>query len=152
MQDLTPTPAAEPKAKTLYAFFRGLFSRMAIGQCVHAALCVAIGAAIQGGVLSGSVTDVLLLDKTGTITVGAPRVTDLYPAPGFTPQQLLQQPRKKLHSRNRKIRQYMMKTVTKLMLQKQQKTEILYMTKMETRLIRARLQQKQLQKTVEAVM
>ena len=31
-------------------------------------------------------------------------------------------------------------------------TEILYMTKMETRLIRARLQQKQLQKTVEAVM
>lgn len=30
MQDLTPTPAAEPKAKTLYAFFRGLFSRMAI--------------------------------------------------------------------------------------------------------------------------
>ena len=46
--------------------------------------------------------------------------------------QLLQQPRKKLHSRNRKIRQYM--------------------TKMETRLIRARLQQKQLQKTVEAVM
>ena len=67
-------------------------------------------------------------------------------------RQLLQQPRKKLHSRNRKIRQYMMKTVTKLMLQKQQKTEILYMTKMETRLIRARLQQKQLQKTVEAVM
>ena len=66
--------------------------------------------------------------------------------------QLLQQPRKKLHSRNRKIRQYMMKTVTKLMLQKQQKTEILYMTKMETRLIRARLQQKQLQKTVEVVM
>ena len=46
MQDLTPTPAAEPKAKTLYAFFRGLFSRMAIGQCVHAALCVAVGAAI----------------------------------------------------------------------------------------------------------
>ncbi len=64
----------------------------------------------------------------------------------------LLQPRKKLHSRNRKIRQYMMKTVTKLMLQKQQKTEILYMTKMETRLIRARLQQKQLQKTVEVVM
>lgn len=32
--------------------------------------------------------------------------------------QLLLQPRKKLHSRNRKIRQYMMKTVTKLMLQK----------------------------------
>lgn len=46
MQDLTPTPAAEPKAKTLYAFSRGLFSRMAIGQCVHAALCVAVGAAI----------------------------------------------------------------------------------------------------------
>ena len=46
MQDLTPTPAAEPKAKTLYAFFRDLFSRMAIGQCVHAALCVAVGAAI----------------------------------------------------------------------------------------------------------
>ena len=38
MQDPTPIPAAEPKAKTLYAFFRDLFSRMAIGQCVHAAL------------------------------------------------------------------------------------------------------------------
>ena len=71
---------------------------------------------------------------------------------GVEAQQQLLQPRKKLHSRNRKIRQYMMKTVTKLMLQKQQKTEILYMTKMETRLIRARLQQKQLQKTVEVVM
>ena len=46
MQDPTPIPAAEPKVKTLYAFFRGLFSRMAIGQCVHAALCVAVGAAI----------------------------------------------------------------------------------------------------------
>ena len=46
MQDPTPIPAAEPKAKTLYAFFRDLFSRMAIGQCVHAALCVAVGAAI----------------------------------------------------------------------------------------------------------
>ena len=46
MQDPTPIPAADPNAKTLYAFFRDLFSRMAIGQCVHAALCVAVGAAI----------------------------------------------------------------------------------------------------------
>ena len=46
MQDLTPTPAAEPKNKTLRTFFSDLFSRMAIGQCVHAALCVAVGAAI----------------------------------------------------------------------------------------------------------
>ena len=43
MQDVTPTPAGEPEQKNT---FRGLFSRMAIGQCVHAALCVAIGAAI----------------------------------------------------------------------------------------------------------
>ena len=46
MQDVTPTPAGEPKQKNT---FRGLFSRMAIGQCVHAALCVAIGAAIGLG-------------------------------------------------------------------------------------------------------
>ena len=43
MQDVTPTPAGEPKQKNT---FRGLFSRMAIGQCVHTALCVAAGAAI----------------------------------------------------------------------------------------------------------
>ena len=46
MQDPTPIPAAEPKNKTLRTFFSDLFSRMAIGQCVHAALCVAVGAAI----------------------------------------------------------------------------------------------------------
>ena len=40
MQDVTPTPAGEPKQENT---FRGLFSRMAIGQCVHAALCVAAG-------------------------------------------------------------------------------------------------------------
>ena len=43
MQDVTPTPAGESKHT---GSFRGLFSRMAIGQCVHAALCVAAGAAI----------------------------------------------------------------------------------------------------------
>ena len=46
MQDVTPTPAGEPKQENT---FRGLFLRMAIGQCVHAALCVAIGAAIVLG-------------------------------------------------------------------------------------------------------
>ena len=43
MQDVTPSPAGEPKQENT---FRGLFSRMAMGQCVHAALCVAVGAAI----------------------------------------------------------------------------------------------------------
>ena len=38
MQDVTPTPTGEPKQENT---FRGLFSRMAMGQCVHAALCVA---------------------------------------------------------------------------------------------------------------
>ena len=61
MQDVTPTPAGEPKQENT---FRGLFSRMAMGQCVHAALCVAIGAAIQGGVLGGDVKGLLLLDVT----------------------------------------------------------------------------------------
>ena len=53
MQDVTPTPAGEPKQENT---FRGLFSRMAIGQCVHAALCVAIGAAI--GLSAGRVQSV----------------------------------------------------------------------------------------------
>lgn len=54
MQDVTPTPAGEPKQKNT---FRGLFSRMAIGQCVHAALCVAAGAAI--GLSAGRVSTAL---------------------------------------------------------------------------------------------
>ena len=53
MQDVTPTPAGEPKQENT---FRGLFSRMAIGQCVHAALCVAAGAAIGLGAADGSGT------------------------------------------------------------------------------------------------
>ena len=54
MQDVTPTPAGEPKQENT---FRGLFSRMAMGQCVHAALCVAIGAAI--GLSAGRVSTAL---------------------------------------------------------------------------------------------
>ena len=54
MQDVTPTPAGESKHTSS---FRGLFSRMAIGQCVHAALCVAIGAAI--GLSAGRVSTAL---------------------------------------------------------------------------------------------
>lgn len=54
MQDVTPTPAGEPKQKNT---FRGLFSRMAIGQCVHAALCVAAGAVI--GLSAGRVSTAL---------------------------------------------------------------------------------------------
>ena len=54
MQDVTPTPAGEPKQENT---FRGLFSRMAIGQCVHAALCVAAGAAI--GLSAGRVSTAL---------------------------------------------------------------------------------------------
>ena len=54
MQDVTPTPADEQKPESR---FRGLFSRMAIGQCVHAALCVAIGAAI--GLSAGRVSTAL---------------------------------------------------------------------------------------------
>ena len=54
MQDVTPTPADEQKPESR---FRGLFSRMAIGQCVHATLCVAIGAAI--GLSAGRVSTAL---------------------------------------------------------------------------------------------
>ena len=54
MQDVTPTPTGEPKQENT---FRGLFSRMAMGQCVHAALCVAIGAAI--GLSAGRVSTAL---------------------------------------------------------------------------------------------
>lgn len=54
MQDVTPTPAGESKHT---GSFRGLFSRMAVGQCVHAALCVAAGAAI--GLSAGRVSTAL---------------------------------------------------------------------------------------------
>ena len=54
MQDVTPTPAGESKHTSS---FRGLFSRMSIGQCVHAALCVAAGAAI--GLSAGRVSTAL---------------------------------------------------------------------------------------------
>ena len=54
MQDVTPAPAGESKHT---GSFRDLFSRMAIGQCVHAALCVAAGAAI--GLSAGRVSTAL---------------------------------------------------------------------------------------------
>jgi len=34
--------------------------------------------------------DTVVLDKTGTITAGTPQVTDVIPAPGLTPEELLQ--------------------------------------------------------------
>ena len=56
------------------------------------ALLASLGAAARRGVLikGGSVlealaaVDVLLIDKTGTLTLGRPQVTSIHPVPGFT--------------------------------------------------------------------
>ena len=50
------------------------------------------GAIIKGGLyleILGTV-DTIVLDKTGTVTLGSPQVTDLIPCPGTTPERLVQ--------------------------------------------------------------
>ncbi|MCZ8519966.1 MULTISPECIES: heavy metal translocating P-type ATPase [Paenibacillus] len=71
----------------------------ALGLATPVSVLVGSGRAAQQGVLfrDGRMleelqgTDVLLLDKTGTLTAGKPRVTGLYPAAGLTQSALLQE-------------------------------------------------------------
>jgi Cu+-exporting ATPase len=69
----------------------------AMGLAVPAALTVAIGRGAQKGVLfkgGESVerlahVDTVVLDKTGTLTIGKPQVTAVHPADGWTEHQVL---------------------------------------------------------------
>lgn len=69
----------------------------AVGLAVPTAVTVAIGNGAQRGVLFKggeaieklSQVDVMLLDKTGTITEGRPSVTGIYPAAGWNETELL---------------------------------------------------------------
>ena len=71
----------------------------AMGLATPTAILVATGRGAEKGVLirggeilerAGHITTVVL-DKTGTITSGRPEVTDLVPAPGVAPEELLAQ-------------------------------------------------------------
>src|SRR5581483_3927592 len=69
----------------------------ALGMATPMALTNGIGLAATHGILirSGDALqaakklDAIVLDKTGTITVGKPAVTDIVPTPGVDPDELL---------------------------------------------------------------
>jgi Cu+-exporting ATPase len=69
----------------------------ALGLATPMAIMVAVGKGAAAGVLIKSAeslermekVDTLVVDKTGTLTEGKPRVTSIVPAPGFTEDDLL---------------------------------------------------------------
>ncbi len=70
----------------------------ALGLATPLSIMVGTGKAAQAGILIRSAAaletahtlDVIVLDKTGTLTVGKPALTDTIPQPGWTREQLLQ--------------------------------------------------------------
>jgi heavy metal translocating P-type ATPase len=69
----------------------------ALGLATPMSIMVGVGRGAQGGVLIKNAealermekVDVLVVDKTGTLTEGKPKVTAVHPAPGFTEADLL---------------------------------------------------------------
>jgi Cu+-exporting ATPase len=69
----------------------------ALGLATPTALMVGVGRGAQAGILIKDAAaleraeriDALVVDKTGTLTLGAPAVTALYPAPGRTERELI---------------------------------------------------------------
>lgn len=69
-----------------------------LGLATPVAIMVGNGMAARQGILFKNATalehagrtDFVVLDKTGTVTEGKPKVTDLYPAQGVTEEQLIQ--------------------------------------------------------------
>lgn len=69
----------------------------AMGLAVPAALTVAIGRGAQMGILFKggesierlAYIDTVVLDKTGTLTIGKPQITAIYPADGWTDREVL---------------------------------------------------------------
>ena len=69
----------------------------ALGLATPVAIMVGSGKGAKNGILfktaaaleAAGRTDILVLDKTGTVTKGEPQVTDLCPAPGVTEQELM---------------------------------------------------------------
>src|SRR5512143_1415745 len=69
----------------------------ALGLATPTALMVGVGRGAQAGILIKNAAaleraekiDALVVDKTGTLTVGAPTVAGVHPAPGFTAREVL---------------------------------------------------------------
>jgi Cu2+-exporting ATPase len=69
----------------------------ALGLATPVAIMVGSGMGAKHGILfkaaaaleAAGRTDILVLDKTGTVTKGEPQVTDLFPAPGVTGKELM---------------------------------------------------------------
>ena len=69
----------------------------ALGLATPVAIMVGTGKAAQHGILIKSAealeilhhVDTVVMDKTGTVTEGRPRVTDLFPAPGVSEEEFL---------------------------------------------------------------
>ena len=93
---LGPDPSARYAMLTLVAVFI-IACPCALGLATPTAIIVGVGRSAERGILVRSAAaletahrvDVVVLDKTGTLTTGQPEVTDVVSAPGVLPADLL---------------------------------------------------------------